>query len=104
MKRTHLLCFLFLASLTWGHSIGPSVINAQPQPLRLPSNTQHASAVPLATQHSLLGSSGSSSAKGERPLWEVAPPRPPITPLGDTARALRKQHEVMKKAVIVREN
>jgi len=104
MKRTHLLCFLFLASLTWGQSIGPSVVNGQPQPLRLPGNAQHASAAPLAIQHSLLGFSSSSAAKGERPLWEVAPPRAPITPLGDTARALRKQHEVVKKAVIVHEN
>jgi hypothetical protein len=104
MKRTLLLCFLLFASLTWGQSIGPSVVNGQPQPLQLPSNAQHASAAPMGTQQNLLGSNAYSSAKGERPLWEVAPPPPPAIPLADTARALRKQHEFAKKAVFIREN
>ena len=104
MKTTLALCFLLFASLTWGQAIGASVVNGPPQPLRLASNDQHANAAPLATQQNLLGSSGSSSAKGERPLWEVAPPSPPTTPLADTARALRKQHEVVKKATFIRED
>jgi hypothetical protein len=58
----------------------------------------------MGRQRSLLGSSGYSSAKGERPLWEFAPPPRPVVPLADTARALRKQHELAKKAVFVREN
>lgn len=104
MKRILLLCFLLFASLTWGQSMGPSVVNGQPQPLHLSSNTQHASAAPMGTQQSLLGSNAYSSAKGERPLWEVAPPPRPTVPLADTARALRKQHELAKKAVFIREN
>jgi hypothetical protein len=106
MKTTGLLCFLFLlfASLTWGQSLGPSVVNGQPQPLHLTGNPQHAGAAPLAEQKSLLGSGAYSSAKGERPLWEVAPPPRPTIPLADTARALRKQHEVAKKAIFTREN
>ena len=104
MKTTGLLCFLFFASLTWGQSPAPSLVNGQPQPLRLASNPQHASAAPLAAQKSLLGFSAYISAKGERPLWEVAPPPRPTTPLADTARALRKQHEVAKKAIFIREN
>jgi len=104
MKTTLSLCFLFFASLTWGQSIGPAVVNGPPQALRLPGNPQHASAAPLATQQNLLGSNGSSSAKGERPLWEVAPPPRPTVPLADTARALRKQHEVVKKATFIHED
>ncbi len=104
MKTTGLLCFLLFASLTWGQSITPSVVNGQPQPLHLTGNPQHAGAAPLAEQKSLLGSSAYSSAKGERPLWEVAPPPRPTTPLADTARALRKQHESAKKAIFIREN
>src|ERR1700757_1192382 len=83
MKTTDLLCFLLFASLTWGQSLGPSVVNGQPQPLRLPSNTQHASAAPLGEQQSLLGTSAYSSAKGERPLWEVASLPRHTTPLAD---------------------
>jgi hypothetical protein len=104
MKRTVLLSFVLFASLTWGQSAGPSVVNGQPQPLRLPSNTQHASAASMSTQQNLLGSNAYSSAKGERALWEVAPPPPPTVPLADTARALRKQHELAKKAAYMREN
>jgi hypothetical protein len=52
---------------------------------------------------SLLEASGSSYAHGERPLWEFAPQTAP-TPLGDTARTLRKQHAEAKKAAIVWNN
>ncbi len=58
----------------------------------------------MGAQQNLLGSNAYSSAKGERPLWEVAPPPPPAIPLADTARALRKQHELAKKATFVRED
>lgn len=68
------------------------------------NHAQHASAAPLATQQNLLGSSASSSAKGERPLWEVAPPPASTIPLADTARTLRKQHELAKKATFIRED
>lgn len=103
MKTAQLLCLLFLASLTWGQAtLAPSIVNGQPQPLRMSSNVQQAGPASMREQQSLVGSSYT-SAKGERPLWEFAPPDRP-TPLGDTARALRKQHETAKKAVIVREN
>lgn len=104
MKRTGLLCLLLFASLTWGQSGGTSVLNGQPQPLQMSSNPQHANAAPMSTQQNLLGSNAYSSSKGERPLWEVAPPPRPTVPLADTARALRKQHELAKKAVYIREN
>lgn len=101
MKLNLLGSFLLFASLTWGQS-GVPVLNGQPQPLRLAGNSQRASAAPMGEQQSLLSSGTYSSGKGERPIWEVAPSC--STPLGDTARALRKQHETAKKAIFIREN
>jgi hypothetical protein len=48
-----------------------SLVNGQLQPLQLTGNPQHAGAVSLAEQKSLLGSNTYSSAKGERPLFEI---------------------------------
>jgi hypothetical protein len=103
MKTTCLLCCLFFASLTWGQAAaGAATLSSEPVPVQVPSHPQHASAAPMSQEHSLVASTYS-SATGERPLWELAPPSHP-TPLGDTARTLRKQHETAKKAVFVREN
>lgn len=104
MKTARLLCLLFLASLTWGQSsLAPSIVNGQPQPLHQLGNAQQASPAAMRQSQNLLGSATYSSAKGERPLWEVAPPIT-VIPLGDTARALRKEHEAAKKAKFIREN
>jgi hypothetical protein len=66
------------------------------------NHQQQASAHPMAQEQSLLGGSGSIyTAQGELPLWEVAPPDPPAIPLGDVARAYRKDHETAKKAQFV---
>jgi hypothetical protein len=101
MKLILLLSCILFSSLTWGQAPA-SIINGQPQPLVLPSHPLHASQVPMSQEQSLLGGSYA-SAKGERPLWEVAPPSNP-TPLGDVARTLKKQHETAKKATFIREN
>jgi len=45
----------------------------------------------------LLGNAGYYYAQGERPLWEFGPVSQPI-PLGDIARAFRKEHAAAKKA------
>ena len=103
MKTATLLCLLFMASLTWGQYVAPSIVNGAPQPLHQFSNPQHADIAPMRQQQNLLGSSNSTSAKGERPLWEVAPQEAPVS-LGDVARAYRKQREAAKKASFMREN
>jgi hypothetical protein len=54
----------------------------------------------MAQGHNLLESSGFNYARGEKPLWEVAPQTTP-TPLGDTARALRKEHAAAQQATKV---
>jgi len=81
-------------------SIGSSVSTVQPQMLILSDNPQHASQVDLAQEHDLLEHGGSHSAQGERPLWEVMP-APVVTPLGDIAREYRKEHESLRKAVMI---
>jgi hypothetical protein len=101
MKTILLLSCLLFASLTWGQA-AVSAMNGQPQPLHQTTHPEHASQASMSHEQSLLGGSYT-SAQGERPLWEVAPPSQP-TPLGDLARTLKKQHESAKKATFIREN
>lgn len=103
MKIALLLFCVLFASLTWGQTAGVSVLSGQPQPLHLASNPQHATQASMSQQQNLLGVGSYSYAKGETPLWEVAPP-PDTTPLGDIARKLKKERETAKKATFVREN
>ena len=51
----------------------------------------------------LVGGGAYTYAQGERPLWEFGPAFPPPTPLGDVARAFRKEKLAAKKAEIVLE-
>jgi hypothetical protein len=102
MKTTFFLFCVLFASLVWGQNT--VVLSSQPQPIRQASHPEHASQASLAGPQSLLGTGAYSSAKGERPLWEVAPPPIHQTPLGDTARAVRKEREAAKKATFTREN
>lgn len=100
--KTLLLAFVCVAASVGAaaQSYGGGAMNAQPQMLVMPDYTQHASQTPLATSQDLLEHSGSSSAHGEVPLWEAMEPAP-VTPLGDLARELRKEHAVARKAVKV---
>jgi hypothetical protein len=65
---------------------------------------EHASIAPMATERPIVGgaSDNYSYAKGERPLWEFGPVSEPV-PLGDVARAYRKEKMAAKKAEIVLE-
>ena len=101
MKTILLLSCLLFASLTWGQAAA-SMMNGQPQPVHQPGHPEHASQVSMSHEQSLLGGSYT-SAKRERPLWEVAPPSQ-LTPLGDIARTLKKQHKTARKATFIREN
>jgi len=106
MKFLKILLFSFcvlLASAAFGQAAaGAAVLSSQPTVLRTPSHPEHASGKSLADQQSLLGQGGYSSARGERPLWEVAPATQ-YTPLGDLARQAKKQQEP-KHATMVWEN
>jgi len=103
MKTTlFLLCFL-CATAAFGQSYVGSILNNQPQMLQIPGHPEHASQQSLALEQNLLGRSDFVHARGERPLWEVAPASV-MTPLGDVARDLRKEHAAAKKAEVVWEN
>jgi hypothetical protein len=69
----------------------------------LPENPAHASQHEMAEQQNILEHSGYTYAQGEKPLWEFGPVSQPVA-LGDSARALRKQHEGTKKSDIVWQN
>jgi hypothetical protein len=99
--------FLFVvcalsASAAAGQSIG-ATLSGEAHPLIVSGHPQHASQAGLSTGQNLMERSGSTSAHGERPLWEVMP-LTPETPLGDSARALRKEHAAAKKAIAVWKN
>jgi hypothetical protein len=83
--------------------VAMSGANGQPQMLVLPDYAQHASQTGMAQSHDLMERSGTTSAHGDRPLWEFMP-EPQVTPLGDSARDIRKDHAKAKKAVIVWKN
>ena len=81
-----------------------SGISSQTTPLQFSDHPEHASVTAMATEHPLVGGAPDnySYAHGERPLWEFGPVSEPV-PLGDVARALRKERMAAKKAEIVLE-
>jgi len=83
-----------------------ATLSAQPQVLHVPDHPEHASRQAMEQGINLMERSGSVSDQGEMPLWEAmqAMPAAPVTPLGDAARALRKEHDGTKKAVVIWSN
>ena len=78
-----------------------SSISSQAQPMQMADHIGHAEQHEMATEHLLVGSTNAYSyAQGERPLWEFGPVSVPV-PLGDVARAYRKEKQTAKKAEIV---
>ena len=99
-----MVCFLCATAAFGQSSAMGSALNAQTSVLEFQSHQEFATQHGMATEQNLLeSSSGNTWAKGERPLWEVAPVSHP-TPLGDSARMLRKEHDAAKKAEIVWNN
>jgi hypothetical protein len=95
-----LLCFL-CAATAFGQAGGAgSALSGQPQVLEFASHTEFATQHAMGTEQNLLETSAYIWAQGERPLWEVSPLSHP-TPLGDSARMLKKEHTVTKKADFV---
>jgi hypothetical protein len=83
-----------------------ATLSAQPQVFHVADHPEHASQQAMGQGINLMERSGSVSDQGEIPLWEAmqAMPAAPVTPLGDAARALRKEHDATKKAVVVWSN
>jgi hypothetical protein len=99
MKITLSALFLFCAATAFGQ-VGAS-ISSQAQPMQMADHIAHAEQHEMATEHLLVGSTNTYTyAQGERPLWEFGPVSQPV-PLGDIARACRKEKQAAKKAEIV---
>ena len=101
MKNTLLVVIILCAaSACFGQAAG--AISSEPVIIQVPSHPMHAEQHSLASEHSLVGGGPStySYAQGERPLWEFGPVSQPV-PLGDIARAVRKEKQTAKKAEFV---
>ena len=101
MKTTLVVFFLLFAAAAFGQTAG--VLPSQAQPMQMPEHPQHASVHAMAIEQPIIGGTGSdtySYAQGERPMWEFGPVSVPV-PLGDIARAYRKEKLTGKKAEIV---
>ena len=102
MKSTLFTLLLLAATGAFGQTIGS--ISSEAHMTQIPDHPQHAEQHELGVEHSLVGGGSVSYAQGERPLWEFGPvsQQPPM-PLGDVARAVRKEKLAVKKAEIVLE-
>jgi hypothetical protein len=101
MKKI-LFAIIFLgATAAFGQA---GALSSQVAVIQIPDHPLHASLTPMACEHPLVGgaSDNYSYAQGERPLWEFGPVTEP-TPLGDVARAYRKEKLAAKKAEVVYE-
>jgi hypothetical protein len=100
MKIKILSLFVFFVALgtTTALAQGGAVLSNQPQVIEPSSHPQHADIHDLATEQSLVGGGSVTYAHGERPLWEFGSPYPEPAPLGDVARAYRKEKMTAKKA------
>jgi hypothetical protein len=101
MKTTiFVLCFL---CATAAFAQNAPVLTGNPQPLEIADHPQHASQHAMAPESTLLSTSPYGYAQGEVPLVELGSLEYQ-TPLGDVARAYRKEHAVVPKAAKVSEN
>lgn len=100
---------LFLLSMLWAtgalaqSSSGVAVLSNDVQSWQMISHPNHAEARGLAPEQNLIGISSSTSARGERPLWELGQIKEEQS-LGEAARIQRKQHANDKKAPVVWHN
>lgn len=97
-KAMKTVSFLIVSGVLCGSALAQSGGTApSSSPLRISDHPEHASQTTMGQSQDLLEHSGMVSAHGELPLWELMPPKTE-TPLGDVARALRKEHAADKKA------
>jgi len=101
MKTIVFAAFFFFATEALGQTTGgAALLNSEPVVTQFASHDARASQQPMGMERNLLGVSAVTSARGERPLWEFAS-AVALIPLGDSARDLKKAHEVAKRANIV---
>lgn len=99
MKTTFFVLFILCSVAAFGQY---GSLSSQPIVVEFPEHIQHAAPHEMATEQSLVGGSPAtySYAQGEQPLWEFGPVSQQM-PLGDVARAYRKEKLTAKKAQIV---
>lgn len=103
MKTTLFVLCLLLTTAAFGQSYYGGGVSSQPFVYEAPSHPAHASYAPLATGSSVVSGSGYSMGQGDRPAWDF--PQQAQVSLGDTARELKKQHDLLaKKAKVVYTN
>jgi hypothetical protein len=96
-----ILCF---AGMAFGQAASTaSALSAEPTIYEFQSHAGHAAQQGMGQQQDIMERSLNVQAHGVRPLWEVATPAY-VTPLGDSARLLKKEHMSAKKAEIVWNN
>ena len=97
---------VFCAAGAFGQVNMSSANSAPVEGFQMPDHPQFASRLGMGLERDLLEGSQIISAMGEMPLWEAMElmPAPYVTPLGDSAREIRKEHALAAKAVIVWNN
>jgi len=102
MKTTLLLLFLLSTAAAFGQ-IGGAVLPNQPQILQMSEHPQHAEPHAMAREQYIVGGASDTYhvEHGERPLSDFGDMSVDALPLGDVARAYRKQKLLGKKAEIV---
>ena len=95
------LCFL-CAAMAFGQSSVTPLVTSNVQ---FSDHAQRATPQGLGREESLTQTFGTVYVEhGEMPLSEVRLPVVHVVPLGDLARALKKEHAADKKALVVWEN
>lgn len=102
MKTTLVVLFVLCAAAAFGQAV-PSISNQPSVPVFV-DHPLHAEPHAMAMQTPIAGGSadGYGYEKGEQPLWQFGPISEPV-PLGDIARAYRREKMTGKKAEIVLE-
>jgi hypothetical protein len=102
MRITLLVLFLFCTVAAFSQSA--PVLSSQTSVTQFTEHPEHAEPHAMATERPIVGgaSDAYTYAQGEQPLWQFGPSSVP-TPLGDVARAYRKDRQSSKKAEFVLE-
>ena len=97
---------IFCAVGAFGQANFGTALSGPEEGFQMPDHPQVAERHGMGREVNLLEGSQNMSDRGEIPLWEameMMPPKP-VTPLGDLARAIRKEHALAPKAVMVWNN
>ncbi len=104
MKTLLVVFCFFTTSAALAQAVaGGGVLSNEPVVIQVPSHSAHASQQSMGEVQTVMESSTSTMAQGERPLWELAP-KVTVVPLGDIARSLNKERLTARKANKIWEN